>query len=193
MSGPGVPTHSQRDREMIDPQLEREHAFHDREHLPFRERDRRTHSRVSSPHSHPHAPQHSSLRGHPHHPGIPLGPGGVSGPGMPPPGSHGPPLGPGIPSYSSHPHDQGYLPPIGLTEREQVVLERNREREQEYRERIAHTKRVEMHRMERDRMDRERERVERERMGMGATGSMAGVGMPHPERSPGTEIESTVR
>ena len=39
MSGSNVPTHSQRDRKMIDPQLEREHSFCDREHLPFRERD----------------------------------------------------------------------------------------------------------------------------------------------------------
>ena len=39
MSGSNVPTHSQRDREIIDPQLEQEHSFCDHEHLPFREHD----------------------------------------------------------------------------------------------------------------------------------------------------------
>jgi len=215
---------SQRDRDMMDgpgiAQRERELSLRDREHMAFRERDRRTLSRVPSPHPHPHAPQHPSPHGLPHpahahgHPGIPLGPGGVSGPGMPPPGPHGMPMGigPGVAPYPPHQHDLARDRdrerererdfPIGLTERDQLVRERECEREREYRERIAladrerermereKVGRVERDRLERDRMDRERDRVDRER---GAAGSMAnlgmGGGMPHAERPPRERVD----
>lgn len=236
--GPGPSSaQSQRDREMMDgpgiPQRERDLSLREREHITFRERererdavvhrerdrDRRTHSRVPSPHPHPHAPQHPSPHGLPHpahahgHPGMPLGPGGVSGPGMPPPGPHGMPMGigPGVVPYPPHQHELARdrdrererelrdFPPIGLTERDQLVWERGCEREREYRELIASADRdrermdrekIERDRLERDRMDRERERVERER---GAMGSMASVGMgggmPHAERQPRERVD----
>ncbi|KAI6097667.1 hypothetical protein EDD16DRAFT_1667523 [Pisolithus croceorrhizus] len=201
-----------REREIATRDRERDRRTHSRVSSPHSHSLPHAHIPSSQlPHSHNY---HAHGNSH----GGPLRSGGVSGPGMPPPAGPstsaqnvplGIGVGPGVSPYGPHPHDlarerererenhfprqrerERDIPPIGLSERDQLVRECEREREREYRDRIAGADRAARERVERmereriDRVERDRDR-ERERVGMIGLP----MGAPHVERQPRDRVD----
>ncbi|KAI5995614.1 hypothetical protein EDD15DRAFT_2195575 [Pisolithus albus] len=195
-----------REREVTPRDRERDRRTHSRVSSPHSHSLPHVHPHAPMPG--PQPPHSHNYHAHGTSHGGSLRSGGVSGPGMPPPagpssGAHNVPLGvgmgPGVSPYGPHPHDlarerererdhhftrqrerERDFPSIGLTERDQLVWECEREREREYRDRIAGADRAareRAERMERERVDRADRDRERERIGT--------VGLPmaaHAER-----------